>query len=58
MKEEMDHFQSVRVLNRETLPDDTVALTVAMQGLTETQKAKLILRKIGNDWKLAKTGPP
>lgn len=58
MKEEMDHFQSVRVLGRETLLDNTAAVTVAMEGPEETQNAKLILRRIGNDWKLAKVGPP
>ena len=58
MKEETDHFHSVRVLGRETLPDSMAALTVAMEGLTETENAKLILRRIGNDWKLAKVGPP
>jgi hypothetical protein len=58
MKEEMDRFQSVRVLNREDLPDDTAALTVAMQGPTGTENAKLILRKTGNDWKLAKVEHP
>ena len=58
MKEETDHFQSVRVLKRETLSDDTAALTVALQGPTNTVTVKLNLRKIGNDWTLAKTGPP
>ena len=58
MKDETDHFHSVRVLNRETLSNDTAAVTVAMEGLTETENAKLILKRIGNDWKLAKVGPP
>jgi hypothetical protein len=58
MKEETDHFQSVRVLGRETLSNDTAAVTVAMEGSGETQSAKLILRRMGNDWKLARVGPP
>jgi hypothetical protein len=58
MKEEADNFQSVRVLNRETLSEDTTALTVAMQGPTGTENAKLILMKTGNDWKLAKVEHP
>jgi hypothetical protein len=58
MKEKTDHFQSVRVLKRETLSDDMAALTVALQGPTNTANVKLTLSKIGNDWKLAKIDPP
>jgi hypothetical protein len=49
-------LKSVRVLNREVQSDDTVMLTAAFEGRTDTRTEKLVMKKIGNEWKLS--GPP
>ena len=54
--DEVSSLQSVRVLNREVQGDDTVVLTAASEGQTDTHTEELLLQKIGNDWKVS--GPP
>jgi len=46
-------LKSVRVLNREVQADDTVVLTATFEDRTETHTAKLLVKKIGNEWKLS-----
>jgi hypothetical protein len=46
-------LKSVRVLNREVQADDTVVVTAAFEDRTDTHTEKLLMKKIGNDWKLA-----
>ncbi len=52
----MDHvisLKSVRILNREVKDDDTVVLTAEFESRTDTQQGKLVMKKIGNGWKLS-----
>jgi hypothetical protein len=49
----MMNLKSVRVLNREVQSDDTVVLTAAMEDRTQTHTTKLLLKKVGNDWKVS-----
>jgi hypothetical protein len=51
--DEVSSMKSVRVVNREVRGDDTAVLTAEIEGRTETQTVKLVLKKIGNDWKLS-----
>ena len=51
--DEVSSLKSVRVLNREVQADDTVVLTAAFEDRTETHTSKLLLKKIGNDWKVS-----
>lgn len=53
---ESARLKSVRVLNREVQADDTVVLTAAFEDGTDTHTTKLLMKKIGNEWKLS--GPP
>ena len=46
-------MKSVRVVNREVRTDDTAVLTVELEGRTDTQTGKLLMKKIGNEWKVA-----
>ena len=46
-------LKSVRVLNREVQSDDTVVLTAAFEDRTDTQTSKLLMKKIGNEWKVS-----
>jgi hypothetical protein len=50
--DEVSGLKSVRVLNREVQADDTVVLTAAFEDRTETHTSKLLMKKIGDDWKL------
>jgi hypothetical protein len=54
--DEVINFKSVRVLNRETQADDAAVLTVAIEDRTETQTVKMLMKKVGNEWKIS--GPP
>jgi hypothetical protein len=36
--------------------DDTVVLTAAFEDGTDTHTSKLLMKKVGNDWKIS--GPP
>jgi hypothetical protein len=51
--EEVMGLKSVRIINREVQGDDTVVLTAAFEGRTDTQTGKLVMKKIGNAWKLS-----
>ena len=51
--DEVINFRSVRVLNRETQADDTAVLTVAIEDKAETETVKMLLKKVGNEWKIA-----
>jgi hypothetical protein len=46
-------LQSVRVLNSEAQDDNTVVLSAEFEDRTETHTTKLLLKKIGDDWKLS-----
>jgi hypothetical protein len=46
-------FKSVRVLNSEVQADDAVVLTAVFEANTSTQTVKLLMKKIGNDWKFS-----
>ena len=51
----MDHvnsLKSVRVLNREVQADGTVVLTATFEDRTDSHTGKVVMKKIGNDWKL------
>jgi hypothetical protein len=50
---EVARLKSVRVLNREVQADDTVVVTAAFEEENGTQSNKLLMKKIGNEWKLA-----
>jgi hypothetical protein len=52
----MDHvigLKSVRILNREVQGDDTVLLTAALEGISDTQTMKLLMKRVGSEWKLS-----
>jgi len=53
IRDEVIGVQSVRVLDRATQPDGTVLITAELAGKYDSQTAKLILEKVGNDWKIA-----
>ncbi len=56
----MDHvigLKSVRILNREVQSPDTIVLTAAFEGRPDMQTGKLVLKKIGDEWKLAAITP-
>ena len=46
-------LKSVRILNRELQSDDTTLLTVAFEGRADTETGKIVVKKIGNEWKLS-----
>ena len=45
--------QSIRVLDRTTQPDGSVLITATFTGKYDAHTGKLILQKVGNDWKVA-----
>jgi len=51
--DEVINFKSVRVLNREAQADDTTVLTVAIEDRTEMQTVKMLMKKVGNEWKIS-----
>jgi hypothetical protein len=51
--DEVIGIKSVRVVNREAQDNDTVVITAELEGLTESQTQKLLLKKIGSEWKVA-----
>lgn len=51
--DEVSNLKSVQVLNRDFQSDDTVVLTAAFEDGDQTHTEKLLLRKVGNEWKLA-----
>ena len=50
---EVAHLKSVRVLNREVRDDETVVLTAEFEDNKRTEVNRLLMKKIGNDWKLS-----
>ena len=54
--DEVARLKSIRVVNREVQADDTVVLTAAFEDGSDTHTSKLLMKKIGNDWKIS--GPP
>jgi hypothetical protein len=53
VKAEVAHFKSVRVLSREAQADDAVMLTVKIEDGSDTHTEKLLMQKVGNEWKLS-----
>jgi hypothetical protein len=51
--DEVINFKSVRVLNREAQGDDAAILTVEIEDRTETQTVKMLMKKVGNEWKIS-----
>lgn len=51
--DEVMGIKSIRVVNREVRDDDTVIITAEFEGQTESQTQKLVLKKIGSEWKVA-----
>jgi hypothetical protein len=51
--DEVSNLKSVRVLDREVQGDDTVVLSAEFVEGTDTHTGKLVMKKIGNDWKLS-----
>jgi hypothetical protein len=50
---EVARLKSVRVLNREERDDETVVLTAEFDDNKRTEVNRLLMKKIGNDWKLS-----
>jgi hypothetical protein len=51
--DEVSGMKSVRVVDREVRGDDTVVITAEIEGRTGTDTQKLVLKKIGNEWKIS-----
>jgi type II secretory pathway component PulJ len=51
--EEVNGIKSIRVLNREAQDNDTVIITAELEGPTDSQTQKLMLKKVGSEWKVA-----
>ena len=51
--DEVSGMKSVRVVSREVRGDDTVVLTAEIEGRTDSRTEKLVMKKIGNEWKLS-----
>ena len=49
---EVARLRSVRVLDREVKSDDTVVLTAEFEKENGTDRSKLLMKKIGDGWKL------
>lgn len=54
--DEVLSLKSVRVLNREVQGADTAVLAAVFEVRNETNTEKLVMKKIGNEWKVS--GPP
>jgi hypothetical protein len=52
LRDEVIGLQSVRVLDRVPQPDGTVLITASLEGKYDSQTAKLVLEKVGNEWKI------
>ena len=57
MMDEVSGMKSVRVVNREVRSEDTVVITAEIEGRTGTETEKLVLKKIGNEWKISGPEP-
>jgi hypothetical protein len=51
--DDISGLKSIRVLNREIQSDDTVVLTATFEDRNETHTGKLLMKKIGNEWKFS-----
>ena len=51
--DEVSNVKSVQVVNREFPSDDTAVLTVTLDDRDQTHTTKLLLKKIGSEWKFA-----
>ena len=51
--DEVNGMKSVRVIAREVQGDDTVVLTAEFEDRTESRTEKLVMKKIGNEWKVS-----
>jgi hypothetical protein len=51
--DEVSGMKSVRVVNRQVQSEDSMVLTLEIEGRTDTQTQKLMLKKLGNEWKLS-----
>jgi len=51
--DEVRSLKSVRILSREAQSDDTAILTAEFEDRTGTHIGKLIMKKVGNEWKLS-----
>ena len=51
--DEVTNLKSVQVMNRDFQSDDTAVLTAMFQDGNQTHTTKLLLKKIGDEWKLA-----
>jgi len=52
VNDEVIGVQSVRILDRTVQPDGTVLITAAITGKNDIRTAKLLLEKVGDDWKI------
>jgi len=50
-------MKAVRVLNREAQGNDAIVLTTQIEGRADTQTQKLLLKKVGKEWKVAGRAP-
>lgn len=50
-------LQSVHILSRETQADDEVVLSTAFQTPNEIQTNQIVLKRVGNEWKLWQPAP-
>jgi len=53
LRKETAGLKSIRMLGREVLADGAVALAVTAEGEEKTENIKMILRKVGSEWKFA-----
>lgn len=51
--DEVIGFKSVRILNREFQGNDTAVLTAEIEHQSGTRTIKLLMKKIGNEWKIS-----
>ncbi len=51
--DEVSRFKSIQVLNRDFQGSDTAVLTAVFEDRDQPHTAKLLLKKVGNEWKLA-----
>ncbi|HLP77766.1 MAG TPA: hypothetical protein VK327_12710, partial [Candidatus Paceibacterota bacterium] len=51
--DEVIGFKSVRILNREFQDNDTAVLTAEIEHQSGTRTIKLLMKKIGNEWKIS-----
>ena len=54
--DEVVNYKSVQVLNRDYQSEDTAVLTAAMEIGDQTNTVKLVMKKVGNEWKIAGVG--